>query len=110
MKITEKQLVNLIQESVEDALCEKDKEFDPYNYSFNGFGEGEFDSLYDDKDQADMEKELIDLVIDGEALFKKMKEVIETSKYYEKNNTDEKLLRYLDRINKITDIIKDFWS
>jgi len=78
MKVTEKQLKGVIKEVVKNVLMEGDEPFDPYNYSFEGGSDDEFNSFYEDEDQADMEKELIDLVSDGENLFRQMREVIET--------------------------------
>lgn len=110
MKITEKQLKGVIKEAVKNALTEGNEPFDPYNYSFDGGDDDEFNSFYEDEDQADMEKELIDLVSDGENLFRHMREVIETSKYYTKQKDSEVVKKYIEKIDAITDTLQNFWS
>lgn len=110
MKVTEKQLKGVIKEAVKNVLMEGDEPFDPYNYSFDGGSDDEFNSFYEDEDQADMEKELIDLVSDGENLFRKMREVIETSKYYTKQKDSEVVKKYIEKIDAITDTLQNFWS
>lgn len=110
MKITEKQLKGVIKEAVKNALTEGDEPFDPYNYSFDGGSDDEFKGFYEDEDQADMEKELIDLVTDGENLFRQMREVIETSKYYAKQKDSEVVKKYIEKIDAITDTLQNFWS
>ena len=110
MKVTEKQLKGVIKEAVKNVLMEGDEPFDPYNYSFDGGSDDEFNSFYKDEDQADMEKELIDLVTDGENLFRQMREVIETSKYYTKQKDSEVVKKYIEKIDAITDTLQNFWS
>ena len=110
MKVTERQLKGVIKEAVKNVLMEGDEPFDPYNYSFEGGSDDEFNSFYEDEDQADMEKELIDLVSDGENLFRKMREVIETSKYYTKQKDSEVVKKYIEKIDAITDTLQNFWS
>ena len=56
MKVTEKQLKGVIKEAVKNVLMEGDEPFDPYNYSFDGGSDDEFNSFYEDEDQADMER------------------------------------------------------
>ena len=109
MKVTEKELKGVIKEAVKNVLSEGSEPFDPYNYSFDGMGDDEFRDSYEDEDQADMERELVDLVTDGENLFRQMRDVIETSKYYSKSKDNEVVKKYLEKIDSITAIIKDFW-
>lgn len=107
MKVSKKELHKMISESIKNEI--KESEFDPYNYSFNGMSDEEFDSLYDDEDEAEMERELVDLISDGEELFRRMRELIETSKFYSKNKENETIKKYLSKIDSITDSIKNFW-
>ena len=109
MKTTEKELKRIISESIKKELSEEDT-FDPYNYSFNGMSDEEFNSFYNDEDQAEMERDLVDLISDGEGIFRRMREVIETSKYYSKSKDSEIIKKYLKRIDNITNLIKEFWQ
>ena len=109
MKITEKELRKVISETIQKEL-QPNEPFDPYNYSFEGMSDDEFKSFYDDEDEAEMERELVDLISDGEAIFKRMREVIETSKYYAKSKDSDIIKKYLERIDSITNSIKMFWQ
>ena len=110
MKIEEKKLKKIVSESIKKNLIENNTSFDPYNYSFEAMDDDDFNSFYDDEDEADMHKELIDLASDGANVFRRMKEVIETSNYYNKDTNNKVIKKYLEKINNITDIIETFWD
>lgn len=84
--------------------------FDPYNYSFHGMTDEEFNSFYADEDEAEMERQLIDLIGDGKMLFRTIKDVIEGSDFYLKNPENEKIKNYLEKIDKIEGLLNDFFK
>ena len=109
MKVTQKQLGKMISESLDNVLNSGKTEFNPYDYHFNGMSDEEFNSFYEDEDEAEMERQLVDLVSDGEMLFKNIREMIEGSNFYMKNKENEKIKKYLEKIDSITDSIENFF-
>lgn len=112
MKITENQLKKIISESITSNLSIFDdsgfdeSKYDPYSYKFEGMNDDEFNSGFASEEEARVTKELIDLMYEGESIFKRMREIIENSS--EKDNV--KIKSYVEKLDSITDIIEKFWA
>ena len=119
--VTKDELKNMVLESFKRVVTENstllkdleepddlDSSFDPYNYSF-GTEEEDFNDGFDSEEEANFHRELIQILDEGEEVFKKMKEVIENSDYYINNQEDERIKAYIQNIDKILDIIKNYW-
>ena len=112
MKISESSLKKIIAETIANKMSIfDDSDFDetkynPYDYKFNGMSDEEFREGFDSEEEAYLTQELINLMYEGEAVFKRMRELIENSS--EKDN--EKIKSYLEKLDSITDIIEKFWS
>ena len=112
MKISESSLKKIIAETIANKMSIfDDSDFDetkynPYDYKFNGMSDEEFREGFDSEEEAYLTQELINLMYEGESVFKRMRELIENSS--EKDN--EKIKSYLEKLDSITDIIEKFWS
>lgn len=112
MKISESSLKKIIAETIANKMSIfDDSDFDetkynPYDYKFNGMSDEEFREGFDSEEEAYLTQELINLMYEGEAVFKRMRELIENSS--EKDN--EKIKSYLEKLDSITNIIEKFWS
>lgn len=67
----------------------------------------EFLSSYDDPDEAEIMKKLIDLADEGSGIFQSMKDAIEASAYYQ--NSPDRMKSYLEKIEEINEKIADLW-
>lgn len=74
---------------------------------FQGMSDDEFISTYDDPEEGEIMRQLMNLADEGSSIFNSMKDAIEASPYYQ-NNAD-KMKIYLDRIEEINDKIADLW-
>ena len=78
---------------------DNEKGFDPYNYEFEGMTDEEFNSFYDDEDEAKMYSDLYELLPNAEMLFRDMLDVIDA---YEGNKgANEKTKKYRKEITAI---------
>lgn len=112
MKISESSLKKIIAETIANKMSIfDDSDFDetkynPYDYKFNGMSDEEFREGFDSEEEAYLTQELINLMYEGESVFKRMRELIENSS--EKGN--KKIKSYLEKLDSITNIIEKFWS
>lgn len=95
------------EDSLENDLNFLSNDSDSNNDVFNQMSDTEFNGNFEDDDDAELHKDLIELMIEGEKIFKEMREIIETSSKY--SNENEKLKGYVNKLDQITDIIEGFW-
>lgn len=95
------------EDSLENDLNFLSNDSDANNDVFNQMSDTEFNGNFEDDDDAELHKDLIELMIEGEKIFKEMREIIETSSKY--SNENEKLKGYVNKLDQITDIIEGFW-
>lgn len=95
------------EDSLENDLNFLSNDSDANNTVFNQMSDTEFNGNFEDDDDAELHKDLIELMIEGEKIFKEMREIIETSSKY--SNENEKLKGYVNKLDQITDIIEGFW-
>ena len=100
--LTERQM-NVIRDSMVPLNADGEAPLD----RFQGLSDEEFMGSFDDPDEAEIMKKLMDLADEGSGVFQSMKDAIEASAYYQ-NNSD-KMKVYLDKIEEINEKIADLW-
>lgn len=98
--LTEKQI-----NEVMDSLPPTNANGETPIHRFSGMSDDEFNELYENPEEAELMNKLMDLTGEGVRVLSDMRWEIENSPYYEGN--EEKLKKYLDRIDKITDTINE---
>jgi len=122
-KINENNLKNIISETIaqhiltEDVNHDIDKylggddenfDLDPYHSNFKEDDEEELKRLYGNDEEYELKNDLYQLMIEGENIFKKMREMIESTNTYALKNGAFK--NYIEKLDKITSIMETFWD
>lgn len=122
-KINENNLKNIISETIAQHILtedinhdiekyldgnDEDFDLDPYHSNFKEDDEEELKRLYGNDEEYDLKNELYQLMIEGENIFKKMREMIESTNTYALKNGAFK--NYIDKLDKITSIMETFWD
>lgn len=82
-----------------------EEDFNPYSYKFEGMSDEEFNEGFDSVEEADMHRELYDLLSDAESLFCQIAEVVEV--YEKQYGANEKTKKYRKSIRAIQKKIEE---
>lgn len=122
-KISENTLTNIISETIAKHITNEnldhsiDKYFnddnenfdlDPYHTNFKDDDDSEIKRLYGNDEEYDLKRDLYELMIEGENIFKRMREMIESTNTYAIK--DNAFKTYIEKLDKIKSIIETFWD
>ena len=83
-------------------------ELDPYHTNFKDDDDSEIRALYGNDEEYDLKRDLYELMIEGENIFKRMREMIESTNTYALKNDAFK--NYIEKLDKIKSIMETFWD
>lgn len=122
-KFNEDTLTNIISETIAKHIRNEnldhsiDKYFnddnehfdlDPYHTNFKDDDDTEIKRLYGNDEEYDLKRDLYELMIEGENIFKKMREMIESTNAYALK--DNAFKTYIEKLDKIKSIMETFWD